>query len=276
VVSVTKFDGSKQPFNRMKVIQTCLRLGATEEVAEKVAELVEAKLYEGIQTRRILQLTRGYVRVYHPPVEGRVDLRRAISLLRPKPDWERFAQLLLEEHGYRVMSNQLVRGRCVEHEIDAVAMGHGETLLVEVKHHYQYHVRTTLDVTRGIRATYEDIVEGSGMGLNEFNFTKPMIICNTRFSDQARSYAECRGIAHLGWKTPPQHGLESMIEQRSCYPITLLRGAERQTLRRMADHGIVMLKQLTAADVEEFSRRTGLGRERVRELKERAEQVLVK
>jgi transcriptional regulator NrdR family protein len=36
VVFVTKLDGTKQLFDREKVVNTCLRMGATQEVAEAI------------------------------------------------------------------------------------------------------------------------------------------------------------------------------------------------------------------------------------------------
>ena len=53
-VFVTKADGSRQLFDREKVVRTCLRNGASRNIAEEIAGKIEAKLYDGIETKKIL------------------------------------------------------------------------------------------------------------------------------------------------------------------------------------------------------------------------------
>lgn len=141
-VYVVKADGTKQLYERKKIIELCLKMHTPLEVAEKIADKIEKRLYDGIETKRILMMVFKYLGHYKPAVKYQIDLRRAISLLRPKPDFERFIQLLLRGHGYRVLPNMIVRGRCVEHEIDAIAIKDDETILVEVKHHFNHHTYT--------------------------------------------------------------------------------------------------------------------------------------
>ncbi|NIO38343.1 hypothetical protein GTO27_11680 [Candidatus Bathyarchaeota archaeon] len=53
---VTKADGTKQLFDKEKVVKTCLRMGATREIAEAIAGGIERNIYDGIKTRKILQM----------------------------------------------------------------------------------------------------------------------------------------------------------------------------------------------------------------------------
>jgi len=251
-VLVMKVDGTKQLFDREKVVRTCLRMGATREVAEAVAEKIETKVYDGIETRRILQMIFRELGRYKPEVKYQIDLRRALSLMEPKPDFERFVQILLGENGYEVTPNQIIRGRCVEHEVDAIARKDGETYIVEVKHHYNYHTPTGLDVSRIARAVLEDLIEGFELGLNTLKIDKAMIVCNTKLSEHAKRYAECRGIHHIGWNSPPDQDLRSMIERKRLYPITCLRGLKKDVREKLASAGIILLKELTKKKPEEL------------------------
>jgi hypothetical protein len=76
-VLVTKADGSKQLFNREKVIQTCLRLGADLQEADEVASQVQKSLFDGVPTRTILQLIWRFMEENKPEVGDIVDLRTA-------------------------------------------------------------------------------------------------------------------------------------------------------------------------------------------------------
>ena len=50
-VFVTKANGSRQLFDKDKAIRTCLKMGASSQVANAVVEKVESRLYDGISTK---------------------------------------------------------------------------------------------------------------------------------------------------------------------------------------------------------------------------------
>jgi hypothetical protein len=257
-VFVVKADGTKQLFDKGKIVRTCLRMGATSAAAESIAEEIEAKVYDGIETKEILQMIFRQVRKHRPSTKHQIDLRKALSLMNPIPDFELFVQTLLREHGYTVTPNQIIRGRCVEHEVDAIARKDGKTFIVEVKHHFSYHTPTSLDVGRISRAVFEDVTEGFKLGLNNLKVDGSMIVCNTKLSEHAKRYAECRGICHIGWSSPPDHDLQTMIGEKQLYPITYLRRLNRETRKKLVSSGVVMLKQLTEINPRELRKQTGI------------------
>jgi hypothetical protein len=238
-------------------------MGATRAVAESIAEEIENRVYDGIETKKILQMIFRSLRKHKPVTRHQIDLRKALSLLSPAPDFERFIQLLLSEHGYEVTPNQIMRGRCVEHEVDAVARKNGKTCIVEVKHHYKYHTPTSLDVSRISRAVFEDVTEAYELGLNTPKIDYALIVCNTKLSEHAKRYADCRGISHIGWSSPPNRDLQTMIEEKKLYPITLLKGLNTETRNKLAHNGIILLKQLTEKTPKELRKQTGIPKEKL-------------
>jgi hypothetical protein len=273
-VFVTKADGTKQPFSREKIVRTCLRMGATRAAAESIADEIETRIYDGIETKKILQIIFRHLKKHKPVIRHQIDLRKALSLLNPAPDFERFIQILLREHGYEVTPNQIIRGRCVEHEIDAVARKNSKTCIVEVKHHYKYHTPTSLDVSRISRAVLEDLIEGHELGLNNLKIDYALIVCNTKLSEHAKRYADCRGIKHIGWSTPKNRDLQTMIERKKLYPITLLKGLKADTRKRLASNGIITLKQLTEQNPTALRRQTGLSKGKLEPILDKAEIIL--
>nr|MDO8133508.1 restriction endonuclease [Candidatus Njordarchaeum guaymaensis] len=273
-LSVTKADGSKQLFEKEKIIRTCLRMGASREEAEAVAEKIERRAYYGIKSKQILNMIFRHLARYREEVKSHIDLRRALGLMRPKPDFEQFVHILLREHGYEVTPNLIVRGKCVEHEVDAIARKDGKTYAVEVKHHFNHHALTGLDVSRIARAIFEDITEGFKLALNSVNLDKATVISNTKYSDHAKRYGECRGIEQIGWNYPAQRGLEDMIEEKKLYPITYLKTLDATLRRRLAGEGIILLKQLVTYEPEALSRRLRTSRDRVDALIEKAKVIL--
>jgi IS5 family transposase len=273
-VYVTKFDGTRQQFDKNKIARTCLRMGATKDVAESIAEEIETRIYDGIETKKILQIIFRRLRKHKPAIRHQIDLRKALSLLNPAPDFERFIQLLLSEHGYEVTPNQIMRGRCVEHEVDAVARKNGKTCIVEVKHHYQYHTPTSLDVSRISRAVFEDVTEAYELGLNNLKIDYALIVCNTKLSEHAKRYADCRGIRHIGWSSPPNRDLQTMIEEKKLYPITFLKELNAETRNKLASNGVILLKQLTEKTPKELRKQTGISKEKLGSIVDVARAIL--
>jgi hypothetical protein len=251
-------------------------MGATRAVAESIADGIEARIYEGIPTKKILQMIFRRLRKHRPVTRYHIDLRRALSLLSPAPDFERYIQILLSQHGYKVTPNQIVRGRCVEHEVDAIATKNGKTCIVEVKHHYKYHTPTSLDVSRISRAVFEDVTEGYELGLNSLKIDYALIVCNTKLSNHAKRYADCRGIKHIGWSTPKNQDLQTMIEEKKLHPITFLKGLNADTRKKLTSNGIVTLKQLTEHNPAVLRRQTGISKQTLESLRSNAIAILAR
>jgi hypothetical protein len=271
---VKKADGSVQSFDKDKVIKTCLRVGAKREIAEEIAEKIEAKAYNGIETGKILQMIFRHLRKYRPIIQHSVDLRKGLSLLPSKPDFERFVQIMLSEKGYKVTSNKIIRGRCTEHEVDAIASKDEVTYFVEAKHHSNYHTRTGLDESRIARAVLEDVTEGGELGLNNLEIDRAMIVTNTKFSEHARQYGECRSISLIGWSYPPYQGLQDLIEKKKLYPITCLKKLKKETMMKLSSVGIVTMKQLVREAPIELARKTELERKILDTIRDKAKSYL--
>jgi len=271
---VLKFDGRKENFQKQKVFTTALRMGLSRGDANEVANKVEMKIYDGIPTKKILQMIFEFARNYKPEIRQRIDLRESISLLRSKPDFERFVSLLLKEEGYIVNSNQIISGNCVDHEIDAVARNGNETIYVEVKHHFQAHTYTGVGVFLESQAVFEDLIQGFQNKKNKYNFSKALIICNTKLSEHARKYAKCKNIDFLAWKDPIEKGLEKIVEEHKFYPITLLKNLDAKTEAMLGDAGIVLLKQLVEIPLKDLAKMTRISANKIENLSNRARKIL--
>jgi hypothetical protein len=269
-IYVTKADGSKRLFDKEKVIKTCLRMGANRSIAEKVAEKVEERLYNGIPTDKILQMIFRLLRKYKPTIRHLIDLRKGLSLMNSKPEFERFVRILLSENGYEVTSNQIIRGKCVEHEVDGIARKDGETYIVEAKHHSNYHTPTGLDESRIARAVLEDVTEGFELGLNNLKIDRAMIVTNTRFSEHAQHYGKCRDIEQIGWSSPQDRGLQVLIEKNKLHPLTCLKGLGKGTKRKLASAGILLMKQLVEEDPDRLAGRIGVSKKNLENIIDKA------
>jgi Holliday junction resolvase-like predicted endonuclease len=254
MVNVKKADGRMEPYSREKVIRTCLRLRLEQREAEKVADEIESRLYEGMPTRRVLQMMYEHGQREKEHLGHMTDLREAIALMRPKPDFEQFVAIMMESEGYKVATNKVLNGACVDHEIDVIASSQQEVLYIEVKHHSQFHTFTGLDNFLEINSSFEDLMQGYLAHRHKYNFTKPMLVVNTKISDHARRYAACRGIGVIAWSVPDRNGLEHRIHHRRLYPVTVIKGVDKGAFERLGDVGVYTLRQLMDSDLRELSR----------------------
>jgi len=269
-IYVTKADGTRQLFDREKVVRTCLRMGTSRKIADDVAEKVESRLYDGISTSKILQMTFWLLRKYKPAIRHLLDLRKGLSLMDSKPEFETFVQILLAHSGFEVTPNRLVIGRCVKHEVDAIARKDGVTYFVEAKHHVNYHTLTGLDESRIARAVLEDVTEGFELGKSNLKIDRAMIVTNTRYSEHASRYGKCRNILQIGWSSPTDLCLQNMIEVKNLYPLSCLRDLKRETKTKLVNSGIVLLKQLFEEKPSTLARRTGVQKETLKQIIEKA------
>jgi hypothetical protein len=249
-------------------------MGASREIAEEVAGRVERSLYDGMSTNKVLQLTVRLLRGYRPVIRHFLDLRRGLSLMDSKPEFEVFVQVLLANSGFEVSPNMILSGRCVEHEVDAIAKRDGVTFFVEAKHHVNYHTLTGLDESRIARAILEDVSEGFELGSCSVKVDRAMIVTNTRYSEHARRYGRCRNIIQIGWNSPADLSLQSMIEENNLYPISCIRSLKRETRIKLVNKRIVFMKQLLEEKPSTLARETGIPKETLEQLVAKAETTM--
>ena len=245
-------------------------MGADPRAAQDIAERIERRLYPGISTEKILRMIFKFMRKHKPAFRNLFDLRKGISLMDSQPEFEEFVRVLLEHNGFEVNPNQILIGKCVEHEVDAIASKNGTTFFVEAKHHVGYHTLTGLDESRIARAILEDVAEAYESGKTNLRIDRAMIVTNTRYSEHARRYGECRKILQIGWDSPFENNLQSIIEKDKLYPLSCLRDLRRENRIRLVNAGIVLVKQLLEEELSSLSRRTMIQQETLRDVVEKA------
>ncbi len=271
---VTKFDGSRQPFVKEKLINTCLRMNVSLEQAKAIAAEVEKEAFSGIATKQLFGMLLKHLKEYNPAIKHQIDLRTAISLLRPKPDFEQFIGAILKDMGYEIEMNKIVPGRCSEYEIDVIARNAEDTILVEVKHHVNPHEYLGVDVFLENNSVFEDVTDGYKNGVHNYKFNKLLIACNTKISDHSKKYSLCKGIQHIAWKSPKGNSLEGLIESKRLYPITMVKILDKRSQERLGNNGVILLKQLIDSDLDQLRQSTGVNKNKLKELVSVARKIL--
>lgn len=244
---VTKASGEREEFQQEKIKGTCLRAGAPEWLAERVAREVEKKAYDGIPTKEILKITLGLLQKQMPYVAARYDLKGAIMRLGPAGfDFEQLIAELLKEYGYTTKVHNIISGFCIEHEIDVIAEkpenDNKKRFMIECKFHNSPGVYAGIKEILYTQARFEDLQEGIKAGKCQ-KFDQAWLVTNTKFSSEVVKYAGCRNIKLMGWNFPKQ-SLQEMLERKRLYPITVLRNLDKYSQRRLASAGFMFCKDI--------------------------------
>lgn len=242
MIYVTKFDGRREPFKKNKIIRTCLRVGISQKDAKEIANRIEHRVYDGITTREIYQMILKELEIYNRGKSSIYRLREALSMIEPHA-FELFTMKLLESYGYECEHNKIITGLCVDHEVDVIAKKGKELLLIECKHHRNFHRFCGLDVALQVYARWQDIVDGFKKGFNYYNFTNAWIFTNSKFSDHAIRYAEAKKMILTGWKYPEGQGIEILVQESKMFPVTILK-VRKKILERLMENGIVTIQDI--------------------------------
>lgn len=246
---VVKASGEREEFNAEKIRNTCLRAGASRKLADEIVEEVEKRAHDGITTKKILNLTLRLLRK-EPRAATRYDLKRAIMSLGPSGfPFEEFMAETLRNYGYKTTVGNILKGKCISHEVDIVAEKGNKRYLIECKYHNAPGIHTDLKVVMYSYARFLDLDE---------NFDHTWLICNTKCSRDARKYAKCVGLKITSWRYPGKESLEKMIERKKLYPVTISRSVTGFTKDRLFQAKIMLAKDLLDYGLGDLKRVTGL------------------
>lgn len=238
---VTKFDGTKEPYNEEKIKTSAVRVGVPNDLLQEMLEAIRSRLYDGIPTSEIYSLIQDFLHSSSKPfLAMKYNLKAALSELGPSGyPFEKYVAMLLSALGYTTQVNQVLPGSCVTHEVDVVALKDGITYFIEAKFHKSPAQRTDVRVPLYIKARYDDLALN-----NQDKQTAPWIITNTRFSTDAIKYAECNNIRLTSWGYPKNAGIMDLIEKTRLHPVTMVEGLSKEDKMRLMAAGVVTCQQL--------------------------------
>ena len=267
-IIITKANGQKAEFDPNKVIITCVRAGADQSLAQRIAKQVSSRVRYGMTTKEIYKIVLRFLTDdATPAIKHIYRLKESIMKLGPAGfSFEYYVGQILKHYGYKIRSvGAKIQGRCVMHEIDLVVESSDEKKwLVECKYHNFPGRYTGLKESLYTHARFLDLAD---------KFDNEMLVCNTKVSPEAITYATCIGQKLLSWRFPPQMGLERMIEEKKLYPITIL-GPTKRELELFAKNNLMIAKDLVDIDIYEFAQKTKIPIKRIVAMQRLTNQII--
>lgn len=267
-INVIKNSGETEPLDLKKIRTACLRVGASEIDVEKIMQDIPVFLYDGITTKEIYQKVRGLLKKYSVYSEIRFRLKEDMMNMGPSGfPFENYFSQILKHYGYNTKTGIIVKGACIDHEIDIIAedLEKEERYLVECKYHNIFEIYSGLKEMLYTYARFLDLKDGFEKGVCE-RFDNVWFVTNTKISDDAIKYGECKGIKLLGWAYPHNNGLEDLVMRKNLYPITVLEFIDKKTLDKFFKAGIILIKDLDTFSVEKISEMTEISLDIIKEI----------
>ncbi|MEI8339677.1 MAG: restriction endonuclease [bacterium] len=252
-VFIVKANGEKELFRPEKLEQSLTRSGANREAVETVVDGVIRRLKDGMPTGEIYRMAFTLLnKEKKVKTAFRYSLRRAVSELGPTGfTFEKFVAEIFKTQGYEAVTNQIVRGYCVDHEVDVVAWNEKELIMVEAKFHNDLGMKSDLKVALYVKARFEDLgkMTFDNYGGKGRKLTDGWLVTNTKFTQAAIEYGMCQNLKMVGWNFPPIANLHNMIEMANAVPITILTTISNMEKQNLIARGIVLCRQIKDAEM---------------------------
>jgi len=244
---VTKQNGERQAFDYGKLESSLRKTGTGEDTIAEVMSELEKQAFDGISTTEIYKKAYQILRKKHKPAAIRYSLKKAVGMLGPTGfPFEKFVAEIFKAQSYETLTDQIVKGSCVEHEIDIVAWKASELIMVEAKFHTDFNLKSDLKIVLYVKARYDDIFG------NKYTFSgqdrqlkEGWLITNTKFSSTAIQYGQCqKNFKLIGWNYPFNNNLHNLIEKNELVPVTALTTITTAEKNLFLAQGIVLSKNL--------------------------------
>ena len=250
-IYVVKADGTKELFDVKKLEHSLKKAGAASRVVEEILLHLSAHLGKEITTHEIYKHAFELLHKEEHPVALKYSLKRAIAELGPSGfPFEDFVAEIFKAKGFEAETGKIVRGFCVEHEVDVVAWNAEKLVMVEAKFHNEPGTKSDLKVILYVKARFDDLRQmkfsyGVSPGGKERDLSEGWLVTNTKFTSTAIEYGSCQGgIQMIGWNYPPIGNLHDMILESKLHPLTCLVNLNGREKKALLDQGVVLCKTI--------------------------------
>lgn len=265
-ITIIKASGEREPWDTRKLVRSLRAAKATEELVREITAHIEKDVRDGMSTNDIFEHAFALLKRYDRPTAAQYSLKKAILQLGPSGfPFERFIGEILKAEGYETIVGVIVRGICVEHEVDVVADKPGERIVVEAKFHNSVEVKSDVKVALYVHARFMDIQKRyDEIDGDNAKFTRAWLITNTSFTSQAIQYGHCAGLAMTGWNYPKGHTLQDLVQKTETHPVTCLTTLTDKQKSALLNEGVVLCHDIVR--MPELLEKIGLGQSQITEV----------
>jgi ATP cone domain/Restriction endonuclease len=245
-MKIVKYSGDIVEFNPEKLKKSLLKSGASNEVVERILQSIQSEIYEGIATKQIYKMAFAMLKKTANSHAARYNLREAIRLLGPAGFFfEKYIARLFFAEQYQTVTNLILQGKCVSHEIDVIVKKNGTIAMVECKYHAGRDAASDVKVPMYILSRFNDL-KGNQHTIfdKEEIISKCWIVTNNRFTTDAIDFANCSGLNLLSWNYPEDNNLRTKNDNNYLYPVTCLTTLSLAEKDKLLILDVILVKEI--------------------------------
>ncbi len=241
---IIKASGERVLFEPNRIYRSLKRVGADKSLIEDIVHEVSHMLVNGMSTREIYRIAFRILRKKSKTIAAKYHLKRAIMLLGQSGfSFERFVAEILRHQGFQVLNDQIIKGHCVNHEVDVVAKRSNQRIFVECKYHNRLGLKSDVKIPLYFKARFDDIVQAYHKAPGER--VDGWLVTNTRFTKDAMQYGRCVGMHLISWDYPEKGSLKEQIEFSGLYPITCITNFTKSEIAKLLENNIILCKTIS-------------------------------
>lgn len=249
-INIIKASGDRVPFDAQKLRNSLRRSGASNASVEGIVEAISNELFEGMTTKEIYKKAFTLLKKDNRPHAGRYHLKKGIQQLGPSGfPFEKYLSEILKWEGYQVRTDEIVAGKCVNHEIDIIAQKDNQHFMIECKFHSQPGYKCNVKIPLYIHSRFLDVEkQWSKKEGHQTKFHQGWVATNTKFTSDAIQYGNCAGLYLLSWNYPKKESLKERIDASGLHPVTCLTTLTGREKQALLDKLIVLCKDICKDD----------------------------
>jgi len=271
-MKIVKHSGNIVDYNPSKLEQSLMKSGASQRVVKTILEAIEKEIYEGISTKQIYKMAFGLLKKVSNSNAARYNLKEAIRLLGPAGFFfEKYIALLFSSENYQAVTNFILQGKCVSHEIDILVKKDSAIAMIECKFHMGKDANSDVKVPMYILSRFNDLKDNRHtIFTRNDTVSKCWIVTNNRFTTDAIAFAKCSKLNLLSWNYPENDNLKTKNDTNYLYPITCLTTLSLVEKDKLLFLDVILVKELI--NNSESLEKIGLSSNRIKNvLKEASE-----
>lgn len=241
---VQKASGELVKFDYDKLYKSMFKAGANDELIKQICKSIFDELPDGASTKTIYKKAYRLLKASSMRLAGKYKLKTAILELGPSGyPFEEFVAQLFKFQGFETRVGLTLDGKCIQHEVDILAVNTKLTMLVECKHHGRAGYKSDVKMPLYVHSRFNDLVAEMNSTESEMKY-ECWIVTNTRFTSDAVAYGSCAGLRLMAWDYPGKGSLKERVELSGCYPITCLCTLTKKEKQRLMELDCVLCKQV--------------------------------
>jgi hypothetical protein len=250
---VVKDNGSQEAFDEEKIKRSLIKSGAGVNTVNSAIENVKKNMKDYMPSRNIYKHIIRHLKNREPDTAIKYKLKWAIMDLGPTGYiFEKYFAKILAEYGFETEVSTIVRGLCVDHEVDIIARKNDEYHMVECKYHNDLEMSSDIKTALYVHSRFEDIRKAYNSGLNGYNLREGWLATNTKVTNEAIKYSKCVKMKVVAWHYPEEENLEYFIETKKLYPVSILNGLNNQQKNSLFGSDIITIKDFLKFDRDQL------------------------